>query len=62
MVTIIRTGNVLFEDNKSIYVTEYAGLSTDQKPTDCGNGSTFVAMDTKKLYAFNAASSTWIEQ
>ena len=42
---------------------EYVGLSTDTKPTtDVPNGSTFVAMDTKKLYAYDADNSQWIEQ
>lgn len=42
---------------------EYAGLSTDTKPTELvPNGSTFVEMDTQKFYAFDAANSTWIEQ
>ena len=41
-------------------VTLY-GLSTDSKPTDCGNGSAFVEMDTGKVYFFNAAAGTWAE-
>lgn len=42
---------------------EYVGLSTDTKPTEfVPNGSTFVEMDTKKLYAFDAANSEWLEQ
>lgn len=41
-------------------VTLY-GLSTDNKPTDCGNGSVFIEMDTGKGYFFNAAGLTWIE-
>ena len=42
---------------------EYVGLKDDTKPTtDVPNGSTFVAMDEQKLYAFDEENSTWIEQ
>jgi len=42
---------------------EYVGLSTDTKPTeDIPNGSTFVEMDTKKLFAYDAEGSQWLEQ
>lgn len=46
----VLTGNVTF-----------FGLSTDSKPTDCGNGSVFIEMDTGKGYFFNAAGLTWLE-
>lgn len=46
----VLTGNVTF-----------FGLSTDSKPTDCGNGSVFIEMDTGKAYFFNAAAGVWIE-
>lgn len=38
---------------------EIRGLSTDTKPLDCGNGSIFFEMDTKKVYMFDAENSTW---
>lgn len=38
------------------------GLSTDTKPTDVANASTFYEMDTKKLFMFDAEHRTWIEQ
>lgn len=38
------------------------GLSTDTKPTDVGNASTFYEMDTKKLYMFDAQNNVWLEQ
>lgn len=38
----------------------YYGLSTDSKPTDVGNGSCFVEMNTGKVYFYNAAAGTWI--
>ena len=42
---------------------EYTGLSTDVKPIDdVPNGSTFYAMDTAKLFMFDAENKKWIEQ
>ena len=40
----------------------YVGLSTDSKPTDARNGSTFIEMDTSKQYAYNDSGSQWVEQ
>lgn len=37
------------------------GLSTDQKPTDCPNGSTFLEMNTGKVFVFNKTGNQWIE-
>ena len=37
------------------------GLSTDQKPTEVPNGSTFVEMNTGKGFLFDANSKTWHE-
>ena len=36
---------------------EYKGLSTDQKPTDCGINSVFLELDTGNFYYFTGA--TW---
>lgn len=39
---------------------EYAGLSTDNKPTQgVANGSIFLEMDTADVYAYDAANTTW---
>ena len=38
------------------------GLSTDTKPTDVGNASSFYEMDTKKLSMFDAQNGVWLEQ
>ena len=50
----------------------FYGLSTDDKPTTVEyvkgntlkvpNGSTLYEMDSKKVFMFNEASSTWVEQ
>lgn len=42
---------------------EYAGLSTDNKPTvGVGNGSIFTEVDTGDEYAFNFDSTAWVKQ
>ena len=38
------------------------GLSTDEKPMDVGNASTFYEMDTKTLYMFDAQNKVWLAQ
>lgn len=43
-------------------INEYYGLSTDTKPTECPNASTFYEMDTTKLYMFDKVNSQWREQ
>lgn len=40
---------------------EYSGLSTDAKPTGVGNGSTFIEMDTSKVYFYDADGEEWKE-
>lgn len=38
------------------------GLSTDEKPVDVKNASTFYEMDTKKIFMFDADNMVWLEQ
>lgn len=46
-----------------IAVREFAGLSTDDKPTSgVGTGSTFWEVDTGKVSGFNEDTGTWVEQ
>lgn len=42
--------------------SEFFGLSTDEKPTNCANASTFYEMDTKKLFLFDKQNKQWLEQ
>lgn len=42
-------------------VVEYRGLSTDTKPTDATNGSSFLEIDSGKKYAYDAENESWIE-
>jgi hypothetical protein len=59
---VVRVG-VITGGNKN----EYQGLSTDTKPTDCGAGSTFYELDTKKGFIYDlsnknpATNSFWWE-
>ena len=42
---------------------EYAGLSTDSKPTNgVATGAIFVEVDTGKVFFYNSAATTWVEQ
>jgi len=45
-----------------VYREKWFGKSTDTKPTDCPNSSVFYEMDTQKVFMFDKATSTWIEQ
>lgn len=38
------------------------GLSTDEKPMDVGNASTFYEMDTKTLFMIDAQNKLWLAQ
>jgi len=37
------------------------GMSTDTKPTDVPNGSTFFEVNTGKVFAFDGHGKTWYE-
>lgn len=48
-------------DYKSLPLVYY-GLSTDTKPTeDVENGTSFIEIDTSKIYFFDAEAQTWNE-
>ena len=42
---------------------EFAGLSTDNKPTPDGlaTGSVFIEVNTGKVFMFNSAAESWVE-
>lgn len=42
--------------------SEFAGLSTDTKPSNVGTGSIFIEVNTGKVFFYNQAGDTWIEQ
>lgn len=59
MITIIKTEVV---DNNNLKTVELRGNSNDDKPTEgIGNGSTFLEVDTGKLYLYDLDSTTWNE-
>ena len=58
MVTVIKEETV---GNKAFTVKQYAGLSTDDKPTDAKNGAMFLEMNTGDIYAYNEAGTTWVK-
>ena len=39
----------------------FKGLSTDTKPADATNGSSFLEMDTGDMYYWDADSEAWIK-
>ena len=43
-------------------VADCYGISTDEKPLNVCNASTFYEMDTKKVYMFDEENKTWHEQ
>lgn len=42
--------------------SDFIGLSTDTKPTDVENASSFYEMDTKALYLFDEQNKVWLQQ
>ena len=41
---------------------DYVGVSTDTKPTDVPNGSTFYEMDTASMFMFDQEETDWLFQ
>lgn len=41
---------------------DFYGLSTDEKPMDVSNASTFYEMDTHKIFMFDEQNKRWLEQ
>ena len=50
------SGNIVCHTIETLF-----GIHTDSKPTNVGNGSAFIEMDTSKLYFFDAENTTWCE-
>lgn len=55
MVTVTNVINI--HNGKEI--VEIKCLSTDAKPTQYGNGSVLMEMDTSTLYMFDEKNNTW---
>ena len=60
MITITRKESDINNGNKSIL--EIRGLARDTKPTEnINNGSTFIEIDTGKIYLYDAENQQWKE-
>lgn len=61
----IRTKNATLmevKDGAALYAADLYGTSSDSKPTaGYTNGSTFLEVDTGKIFLFNESTSTWVE-
>ena len=50
------------EQGEELYIANLFGTSSDSKPTTgYANGSTFVEVNTGKLFLFNEATGAWVE-
>lgn len=66
MISIYHTTKQNLGVNDNYITTELRGLSTDEKPTELNdkkiaNGSTFIEMDTGKLYMYDLDNQQWRE-
>ena len=66
MVTINSIGNYKINPDDSYISAELRGLSTDTKPTKINdkkidNGSTFIEIDTDKIFMFDLENEQWKE-
>ena len=66
MVTIYDSKNREVKGEVEAINVELRGLSTDTKPTEVnerevGNGSTFIEIDTGKIFFYDAENEEWKE-
>lgn len=66
MITIYDNKKVKKQNGSIKFLVELRGLSTDSKPTTIENGivengSTFIEIDTGKLYLYDLDSEEWKE-
>lgn len=66
MISIYKKDNVIVKSEGDVKELELRGLSTDTKPTkvnnrDVINGSTFIEIDTGKIYIFDKDNQEWKE-
>lgn len=60
MITIIKQVSGIDTDTDRAIV-DMTGLSNDTKPTNVGNGSSFVEIDTSRVFMFDETGDRWIE-
>lgn len=66
MITVYKTEKNYLKVDDTYITAELRGLSTDEKPTEINgkvidNGSTFVEIDTGKVYLYDLDGETWNE-
>lgn len=66
MITVTKKENEKIIKDGSIALLELSGLSTDEKPIELGttkieNGSTYIEIDTGKIYLFDLENKQWKE-
>ena len=66
MITIYKIDNVYKKPSGDVVAVDLRGLSTDEKPTTLGdktvdNGSSFIEIDTGKIYFFDLENQEWNE-
>jgi CRISPR/Cas system CSM-associated protein Csm4 (group 5 of RAMP superfamily) len=69
MITISKNENTKIKGNDRYILVELRGLSTDEKPTvydeeidsHIDNGSTFIEIDTGKIYFYDLENEQWNE-
>jgi len=69
MITISKNENTKIKGNDRYILVELRGLSTDEKPTVydeeidsyIDNGSTFIEIDTGKIYFYDLENNQWKE-
>lgn len=66
MISLYEARNNRIEPEKTKITVELRGLSTDTKPTEINgktidNGSTFIEMDTGKIFFYDLENEEWKE-
>lgn len=66
MISIYDVRNNKIEPEETKITVELRGLSTDEKPTEVNNktidnGSTFIEIDTGKIYFYDLENEQWEE-
>ena len=60
-ILVDRLTTVDADGGRKVY-QEIAGTSSDSKPTGLASGSIFTEVNTGKVFFYNAAAGTWVEQ
>lgn len=62
MVSVYSKSGLRTTGDGELSICELRGLSTDEKPTTgIDNGSTFIEIDTGKIYMYDLENEQWME-